>query len=417
MTMRKNNWMALAGLLLVFSMCPSWLGADAPKYHGRRVVGYYTAWSIYARKFEVSQIPAERLTHINYAFANVSPKGECVLGDPQADVLKTYPGDKQTDPIKGNFNQLLLLKRKNPHLKTLISVGGWSWSARFSDTALTPDSRRRFASSCVAFIKRYRFDGVDIDWEFPVAGGKPGNKQRPEDKRNLTLLLAELRRQLHAQGKKDKRDYLLTIAVTAAPGKIRNLEVEAIARQLDWINVMTYDFSGSWSPRTGFNSPLFAPADSPRPEDAGLNANVAVQTYLKAGLPRNKLVLGVPFYGRGWKEVLDEHHGLYQPHQGVPRGTWEPGSFDYKDLRRNYLGRFARHWDNVAKVPWLYDARTRTMVSYDDVESVSAKSHYVAQQKLGGVMIWELSQDTTDNSSLLRAISTVLSKKPQISHR
>ena len=401
-----------AGLVLCVSMASNCLGADAPKYHGRRVVGYYTAWSIYARKFGVSQIPAERLTHINYAFANVSPKGECVLGDPWADAQKTYPGDKQTDSVKGNFKQLLQLKRKHPHLKTLISVGGWTWSARFSDAAFTPASRQRFARSCVAFMKRYGFDGVDIDWEYPVAGGEPGNKTRPEDKQNLTLLLAEVRRHLDAQGKQDKRDYLLTIAATAGPDKIPNLEVEAIAHQLDWMNVMTYDFNGSWSARTGFNSPLFAPADSPHPEDAGRNANAAVQTYLKAGLPRNKLVLGVPFYGRGWKGVVDEHDGLYQRHQGVPRGTWEPGSFDYKDLRRNDLGGFARHWNDVAKVPWLYDPRTRTMISYDDVESVTAKANYVAQQDLGGVMIWELSQDTTDHTSLLRSISTVLSKQP-----
>ena len=377
-----------------------------PKPRTSRIVGYYTSWSVYARKFEVSQIRAAKLTHINYAFANISPKGECVLGDPWADVQKAYPGDRTTDLVKGNFGQLARLKRKHPHLKTLISIGGWTWSGRFSDVALTPKSRQHFAGSCVAFMKRYGFDGIDIDWEYPVSGGKAGNRSRPEDKQNLTHLLAELRQQLDTQGKQDRRHYLLTIAAPASPEKSVNLEVAGLAKHLDWINVMAYDYNGSWSERTGFNAPLHSSSN-----DNQLNCATTVQTYLKAGLPRDKLVVGVPFYGRSWKGVTPEQHGLHQPHQGAAKGSWEPGSIDYKDLQKNYVGLYTRHWHADAKVPWLYDNTSKTMVSYDDVDSISDKARFVAKQRLGGIMIWELSQDTADKQSLLNVISDTLGRE------
>ncbi len=392
-------------MILVVALLPTIVGpfvnqaAAQPRQHSGRIVGYYTGWSVYDRKFEVAQIRAAKLTHINYAFANISPKGECVLGDPWADVQKAYVGDRTTDAIKGNFGQLARLKRKHPHLKTLISIGGWTWSGRFSDVALTPKSRQHFAGSCVAFMKRYGFDGIDIDWEYPVSGGKVGIRNRPEDKQNLTLLLADLRQQLDTQGKQDRRHYLLTIAAPASPEKSVNLEVAGLAKHLDWINVMAYDYNGAWSERTGFNASLHSSSNDNR-----LNCAATIQAYLRAGAPRDKLVLGVPFYGRGWKGVAPEQNGLHQPHQGAAKGSWESGSIDYKDLQKNYVGQFTRHWHAKAKAPWLYDATRKTMVSYDDVESITDKAQFVNKQRLGGIMIWELSQDTTDEQSLLNAI-------------
>src|SRR5262249_14122871 len=161
----------------------------------------------------VGHIPAAKLTHVNYAFAKIGPTGECALFDSYAAIDKFYPGDKwDAGFLRGNFHQLQILKQKHPHLKTLISVGGWTLSGPFSDVALTPASRSKFAKSCVAFATKYGFNGVDIDWEYPVGGGLEGNKTRPEDKANYTLLLAELRQELDSQGKKDNKHYLLTIA-------------------------------------------------------------------------------------------------------------------------------------------------------------------------------------------------------------
>ena len=210
------------------------------------IVAYFVEWGIYQRDYHVYDIPAKNVNVINYAFADISTGGEVVLFDSYAAVEKAYPGDTWDQPLRGNFNQLKKLKAQNPHLITMISVGGWTLSSRFSDAALTAASRSKFAASAVAFIRKYSFDGVDIDWEYPGGGGLETNVSRPEDKQNFTALLTELRRQLDAAGQQDNRRYYLSIAAPAGPDKIANIEPAKIAAVLDWINVMTYDLHGAW---------------------------------------------------------------------------------------------------------------------------------------------------------------------------
>jgi len=370
------------------------LRADDPP----RIVAYYTAWSIYARNYNVTQIDADRLTHINYAFANIRD-GECVLGDPWADVEKTFPGDTWDQPLRGNFNQLRLLKERHPHVRTLIAVGGWTWSTPFSAVALTTASRERFARSCVDFMTRYGFDGVDLDWEYPGGGGAPGNRTRPEDPENFTRLLAELRRQIDARGSEDDRDYLLTIAAGAGPEKIANLELERIHEHVDWINVMTYDFHGGWERTTNFNAPLYASPTEP-PGNEALNAHAAIQAYLDGGVPAAKLHLGVPFYGRGWRDVPNASRGLYQESGGPATGTWEAGVFDYSDIVENWLPVASRQYHAEASVPWIWHAERRVFIGYDDERSLAEKVNYVREHELGGVMAWELSGDDDDHTLL-----------------
>lgn len=378
-------------------------GSPTPPPAGQRIIGYFTAWSVYGRDYHVPDIPADSLTHINYAFANISADGRCALGDPYADIDKFYDGDSwDAGALRGSFHQLLLLKAAHPHVRTLISVGGWTWSGRFSDVAATPAARQSFAASCVEFMTRYGFDGIDLDWEYPVSGGLDSNTTRPEDRANYTLLLRELRSQLDARGAADEAHYLLTIAAPAGPATMPNLEMAAIGDTVDWINLMTYDFHGGWDTRTGFNAPLY-PASSD-PDDHRLNADSAVQSYLDAGVPPTKLVLGVPFYGRGWSGVGATNDGLYQGATGLPTGTWEAGVFDYQDLVQNYLPSYGRHFDAETRVPWLYDPSTRIMISYDDPESLAIKAGYVADHGLGGVMFWELSGDD-DADSLIHALA------------
>jgi chitinase len=374
-----------------------------PPAGGERIVGYFTAWSVYGRDYHVPDIPADSLTHVNYAFANISAEGTCALGDPYADIDKFYPGDSwDAGALRGSFHQLTLLKAAHPHLRTLISVGGWTWSGRFSDVAATPAARQTFASSCVDFMVRYGFDGIDIDWEYPVGGGLEGNTTRPEDRANYTLLLSELRARLDQRGAEDGTHYLLTIAAPAGPSTMPHIDMVGIAGAVDWINLMTYDFHGGWSALTGFNAPLYpSPTD---PDDQRLNADSAVQAYLDAGVPAGQLVLGVPFYGRGWAGVGATNAGRFQPHAGTPPGTWEPGSFDYQDLVQNYLPSYQRHVDPDARVPWLYSPTSQVMISYDDPESLAAKAAYAAGRGLGGVMFWELSCDD-DQGSLIRALA------------
>ncbi len=372
-----------------------------------RVVGYYAGWSIYDRSFEVADLPAEKLTHVNYAFANVSGGG-CVLGDPWADVERHLPGDPWSGPGSdapyfGNFRQLDLLQEQNPGLLTLISVGGWTWSGNFSDVALTPASRAQFATSCADFMETYGFDGIDIDWEYPGGGGLGSNTSRPVDTQNFTLLLEALRSELDARGAASARHYLLTIAAPAGAAKIANIEVEQVHPHLDFINVMTYDVNGDWSPVSHFNAPLYATPGEPL-GTPGANADAAIQGYIARGVPAGKLVFGLPFYGRGVQGVPNVNGGLFQPFSSTPMGTWDnastgaTGMFDYADIAQNYVDQpgIDAYRDANSGVPWLHAPATGLFLSYDDPESIALKKQYVVANGLGGVMIWEMSNDLDD---------------------
>jgi len=334
--------------------------------------------------------------------------GEIALGDPYADIDKWYPGDSW-DPgaLRGCFHRLQLLKEQYPHVKTLISVGGWTWSTYFSDVALTAASRAKFAASCVVFIQKYEFDGIDIDWEYPVEGGLPGNIYRPEDNVNFTLLLEELGRQLDDAG-----DFLLTIAATPSPLLIDNIEADKIHRYLDWIDVMTYDFHGPWGgqadPVTNFNSPLYPSSGDPLPEPyrSGFNTDAAIGMYLSRGVPAGKLNPGLAFYGRGFGNVANTGSGLYASYSGPSwAGTWESGVFDYWDLKQNYidLNGYTSYRHNEAKVPWLFNPAAGIMISYDDPVSVEEKCRFIKDLGLGGVMFWEFSADK--DADLLNTVS------------
>lgn len=375
----------------------AWAQDTTPTY---RVVGYFSSWGIYDREYFVTTVPADQLTHINYAFVFISDDGECMFGDEWADAQFPYPGDNEDDDsLKGNFKQLQLLKEAHPKLQTLISVGGWTGSAKFSDVALTAEAREKFAASCVKFMKQYGFDGIDIDWEFPTGGGDAGNTERPEDVANYPLMLAELRKQLDVQDQTDGRHYLLTIAAATGQDFISKLDWTQIEPALDWINVMTYDFSGSWSEKTGFNAPLYDSVANP-PEGGSVDS--VIQDYLATGIPAQKLVVGVPFYGRGWSGVAATDNGL---HQSYGESIVDDG-MDFRTMG-DYLKTYTRYWSDTAKVPWLYDPTSGTMISYDDAESLKAKVDYVKTQGLGGVMIWELASDDADHS-LLDAVTAEL---------
>ncbi len=370
----------------------------------RRVIGYFAAWGVYGRNYHVPDIPAEKLTHINYAFANIGANLQIALGDPYADIDRFYPGDSWAPgSLRGSFRRLQLLKQAHPHVQTMISVGGWTWSSRFSDVALTPASRSAFAQSCVNFIQQYGFDGVDIDWEYPVSGGLSSNVTRPADRQNFTLLLAELRSQLDALGATTGRHHPLSIAAPAGPAVFANLELNLIHQYLDWINVMAYDFHGSWSPFTNHHSALYAsPTDPSSPNVATqFNADAAISAYLAAGIPAGKLVLGTPFYGRGWTGVSASNNGLFQPFSGLPIGTWEPGVYDFEDVKNNLIpAGYTVHRDPAAGSPWVYHAQSGTMISFEDEISLDTKANYILSRNLGGAMFWELSGDDAPHSLL-----------------
>jgi chitinase len=365
-----------------------------------RVVGYLASWGVRSKGTRIANLPAKDLTHIFYAFGKLDSTGRVVLGDPCLDAGRC-PSAQAADS-GGNFAELRRLKSRNPRLKLLVSVGGWTGSGRFSDAALTDSSRRLFTESAIqTFIRDTQglFDGIDIDWEYPVGGGMKGNIERPEDKANFTLLLAELRRQLDAQGSQDRKHYELAIAISAGPRAIRDLELARIVPLLDFINVMTYDYHAG-SARTGFNSPLYAAQGDPTP---AFNIDSTMRRLLAAGVPAGKLVLGIPFYGRAYGGVAGVNNGMFQPAGGAAPG-WRGGDGDWRVLSQTRLKdpRYVRHWEPTARVPFLYDSTSGTWVSYDDPQSVGEKVRYVREHRLGGVMIWELGGD---DGTLMRVIS------------
>ncbi|MDG2149510.1 MAG: glycoside hydrolase family 18 protein [Planctomycetota bacterium] len=410
----------LAALLLLV-MAFGFLGSESSAQlgmHGqakkrqpvdRKVVGYFIEWGVYARDYHALDIPADKLTHINYAFANIGSDLRIAQGDPYAATDKYYPGDTWDQPYRGAYNQLNnVLKPMYPHLKTLISVGGWTWSGLFSDVALTSQSRETFAESCVEFIRAYNFDGVDIDWEYPVCCGLSGNTNRPEDKQNYTLLMAELRSQLDAAEVEDGREYLLTIAAAAGYDKMENYELLEISQHLDWVNVMTYDLRGAWDMTvTANHSPLFAnPNDPLAGTDIGekYNTDWAMKEWALAGVPKNKLVMGVPFYGRAWGGVPAMEGGLFQPGTHVPAGTWDDWSSGATGFNEWWeieqfedSGAYLKFWDRASQTPWLYAPNLEGghFIGYNDEHSLQLKVDHVRQEGYGGMMYWELSSDRT----------------------
>jgi len=379
-------------------------GYDAPTARpAPRVVGYLASWGVRSKGSAIANLPAKQLTHIFYAFALIGPDGSVELGDRCVDVGACDRGAALPAKLGGNFAELRRLKARNPHLKLTISVGGWGGSARFSDAALTDSSRRRFSDSAIdLFVRRWPglFDGIDIDWEFPVQGGLKGNVERPADKRNFTLLLAELRRGLDEQGKRDSHHYELTIAASARPSEIANIELDRIVPLLDFINVMTYDYHTGGS-IAHFNAPVFAAANDPTPE---LTVDASIRAFRDGGVPPDKLLVGIPFFAKAYGGVSNVNAGLLQPSSGPPRG-WKGSDGDWRQLSHTRLldSRYKRHWESSAQVPWLYDAKSGTWITYDDPEAVRAKMAYTREHGLGGVVIWELG---ADDGRLMRAIAT-----------
>jgi chitinase len=398
-----------------FAVLILWLAAGSPRTVGdhaagprppaTRVVGYLASWGVRTKGAAIADLPARDLTHIFYAFADIAADGSVALGNRCVDVGACGRSAPLPDRPRGNFGELRRLKARYPHLKLAISIGGWGGSARFSDAALSDSSRRKFAATAIdLFIRRWPglFDGIDIDWEFPVQGGLKGNVERPADRQNFTLLLGELRRGLDEQGKRDGHHYELTIAASARPSEIANPEIDRIVPLLDFINVMTYDYHGAPG-RANFNAPLYSAPNDPTP---GWNVDASMVSFIKGGVPAEKLLVGVPFYGKAYGQVQNVNAGLFQPGTQNPAG-WKQGDGDWKTLSQTRLKdpRYARHWEATARVPWLYDSTSGTWVTYDDPESVAAKAAYVRQHGLGGIIIWELGGD---DGALIRAISAGL---------
>jgi len=367
-----------------------------PITNGKRVVAYFPSWGIYQKDYYVEDIPAENLTHIIHAFATITAEGKIAIIDSWADLEIPMGPDTWENPIRGHFGAYARLKEANPSLRVLIAVGGWFDSGRFSEVAATDSARKTFATSVREFCVQYGFDGVDLDWEYPVVATGVNGNVRPEDSTNYAKLAAAIRSEFDAQERIDGKTYEISAATPAGFDKFERIDLAALSAQLDFINMMTYDFHGRWvKNKTGHNAPLFA-----NPNDANPRYNVdgAVQGYLSAGVPSDKLVLGIPAYGYGWTGV--PFAAPYGSAAGTGPGTLsvEPGFYDYRTVAA-LLVQNPQHnyWDEASQVSFYYDGNL--WISYDGPQSLLRKIDYIEEYNLGGMMFWETATDIRDNNN------------------
>ncbi|MCS7484298.1 glycoside hydrolase family 18 protein [Umezawaea endophytica] len=431
MSSRRVGLSVLLAGALSASLAPS-ANADVESYghghgNGQRTVGYYTQWSGYDRNFLVKDLvangTAKKLTHLNYAFGFLDESGKCYSSDPWADYQRPFTAEQSVDGVadvagqalSGNLNQLKELKAKNPRLRVNISLGGWTGSKYFSNAALTPQSRAAHVKSCLdLWIKgdlegapgaaAGLFNGIDLDWEWPASEGNTGNVVRPEDKVNFTALVAEYRKQLDQLGRSTRKKYDLTAFLPADPVQLdRGIETRKVFRDLTFATLQGYDYHGAWDPITNQQSSLRTPKGDP--SASKFSSQVTVDAYLSRGAPRDKVVLGVPFYSRGWTGVTNANNGLFQAATGPAPGTYEAGFEDYKVLK-GQLSKFTVHRDAKAGHAWLFDGTT--FWTWDDAVEIKRKGRYIADRDLGGAMIWSLDGDTADGE-LISALRSGLS--------
>ncbi|NDV78704.1 glycoside hydrolase family 18 protein [Dysgonomonas sp. 511] len=351
---------------------------NKPVEESKPVVISYVAG--YNGNVDVNRIPAEKITHINYAFALIQD-GKVILANEAVDAA--------------NLKALTGLKTQNPDLKVLLSVGGWAGSKNFSDAVLTAEGQKAFAKSAVELVKKYDLDGLDIDWEYPATAGAEGNIFRPEDKQNFTLMLAAIRAELDAAAAGNDKKYQLTAAVGGHQGFIDNTEMAKVQEYLDYVNIMTYDYQQEGKAVHHTN---LKPSEKYQPS---ASASKSVDAYIAAGVPAGKLVMGISAYGRvyqlkkGWDKGFDPAESKYT-------------TKSYTNIKDSLVNQqeYYRYWDDAAQAPYLFNFYKGIFITYDDEESVKAKCSYVMTNGLAGVMMWEQGND--NKSYLINAISQSL---------
>ena len=387
-------------------------------HHETVVAAYFPEWGIYGRDYQPADVPVHQLTHLIYAFANLTADGEMTVYDTYAatekrftaaesvtgeDELWAYPPEdpRSEQTIWGNFNQLAELKELNPDLTVSIAVGGWTLSDHFSLVTSTAAGRERFAQSIVEFLRTYKvFDGIDFDWEYPGGGGEAGNSSSPHDGLNYALLLADVRTRLNDLGTELGRTYEISVASPGSLSRIADFNVAGLAPSVDFFNVMTYDFHGTWESTTGHQSAFTG-------DPGGLDIQTAVNAYLAAGAQPHQIVVGAPMYTRAWSGVADGGDGGYDEWaSGAAPGSFEAGNYDYKDLLFQVIagGGWELYWDDTAQASYVYNTEQDIFSSFETTTSIALKADWVDALGLGGMMFWDLSGDAANsNDSLLAA--------------
>lgn len=437
--LRWSKAVVVMGCLLLASTLSS--SAQSPG-GGKILGGYFEEWSIYYAGYNIANLQqngvADKLTHLMYAFANVTttPAAGCAIADSWADYQTPYlpsvSGVPYAGPMYGNFAAIQQLKQLHPQLKVLMSIGGASAAntAAFQTAASTSAGRQALASSCINMFVQGNiapgitspglFDGFNIDWEFPTAA----------DTQNFTALLAEFRSQLDALGKTTGKHYVMSFDGPAGAQNYVNIDLKNAASQVDFITIDGYNYAGSWDAQTNHASPLFDDKQDPA-YGQGLDIDDTVNAYLKAGVPAKKYTMGLPLYGAGWTGVPNVNHGLYQNSSGpspvlLANATAEctdlsgatpgcdllltPGLATYATLANATANGYKTTYDAQRIAVSLYDPATETFYTYDDPTTALLKMLYIDLKVpggLGGAYVWAVKDDDA-NGTMVKTMSKVL---------
>ncbi|PTO40365.1 chitinase [Enterococcus mundtii] len=422
---------------------------ESPEVHAEEVretqiapyrnVMYYGDWSIWGGEgnFYPKDIPADQITHLNFAFLDFDSNGDLEFTDTDAAVGAPVgqTGVQWNSASSGILNAIQDLRGKNPNMKIGVSLGGWSKSGDFSEVAADPVKRQNLVENVTRFIRYTNMDFVDVDWEYPVDVRQPDLVDNvndegtpnavPEDKENYIILLNEIRESIDEQGEELGKTYELSVALPASQGRLSSgIDIDGLFEVVDFANIMTYDMNGGWGDRSGHHTALYGNPADPN-YDQGLSVDQTVQFLRDEGAPAEKIVIGAAFYTRGWHEVAEGNDpllpGLFQTAEQSNRNADLSATYGAKNKSPLVVGDGGRaggvwpyrnipdlisatsglteYWDDVAKAPYMYSTETGEFFSFDNVRSIGYKTQYVQEEQLGGVISWMQSQDKETTST------------------
>ncbi|XP_054162596.1 chitinase-3-like protein 1 [Oppia nitens] len=369
-----------------------------------KVVCYWGSWSFYrpnAGQFDPKNIDPKLCTHLMYGFAKLNEETNKIEAfEPGLD-LGSEDWESGLPWGRGMYRKFNALREQNPSLKTIISIGGWNeGSDKYSRMVFNPQSRAVFVQSVVDFLAEYKFDGLDVDWEYPgqkAVGDQDREPGNEADKENFVILLRELRAALKPKG------YLLGAAVSAgAPTIDRGYNVKEVSELLDFINLMTYDFNGGWESKTSHNAPLYHWENPANDKEKQFTVSYGVDHWLKLGVDPKKLIMGLPLYGRGFTLANPLENGFKAPAtgKGCKEGpyTRQTGILGYMEICDNFK---TQPWNKLRddiyqKVP--YAVYGDQWIGYDDQQSLREKVAFLKNRGLGGACVWSIDMDDFSGS-------------------
>ncbi|MGL4799344.1 MAG: glycosyl hydrolase family 18 protein, partial [Cellulosilyticaceae bacterium] len=407
-----------------------------PEDLNRKIVGYFPEWAYASAEhnyFNATDLQWDYLTHIQYSFAFVDPTtNKIAFSDKHAAVEETFEGmdlsynGKPVEldnalPYKGHFNVLQQMKKQFPEVQLLISVGGWAGSRGFYTMMDTDQGIETFVNSCVDFIRQYGFDGVDIDFEYPSSTSQSGNPddfdvsepRRSTINKRYNVMMRELREALDKAGKEDGKYYTLSAAVTASSWVLGGVDSNEYATYLDFLSIMSYDYHGGWNQFVENQANIYPdPADT---ETKGMIMPVLGMDwsykYYRGILPPEKILMGIPYYTRGWENVQGgDGTGLHGSSKTPATGKYnlwgdpDPNKADTKiPAGANPLWHVLNlmeedqnlnvHWDEVGKVPHVWQPDERVFLSFENEQSIDERLDYIEDKNLGGALIWVMDGD------------------------